>query len=255
MRYAFFAWYPNSLVVNGGNPNHEGNPYITYNLPTGTGARAAMEDVLTACKIDVTKYNGSSVNFSMKHRLAALDLLANSIITVKSLKEANPDMDFSGVADNAEVTVKNIKNLKLNLAGIKTTVKIPLNTDDVNEKQVASGSLSPSYEDFDCTDVVIPYYGTSDDMKTLMGDNKLILIPQTEDVVVTLSLEYDVFVEGLANPIHYVRGTETVLTTTIKGLSEGFYHYLELTFTASGVYLQAKVEESWVDFPVYYEFE
>ncbi|MBR4845452.1 MAG: hypothetical protein IKU98_03435, partial [Bacteroidaceae bacterium] len=41
LSYAFFAWYPSNLVVNPDskgkyNPEHYGNPFITYTLPSGT---------------------------------------------------------------------------------------------------------------------------------------------------------------------------------------------------------------------------
>ena len=70
--YSFFAWYPTNLEFNTGATksdgtaikpyDFEGNPYIRYTLPTGVGARAAMEDVMTACRIDVTKYNITVTN-------------------------------------------------------------------------------------------------------------------------------------------------------------------------------------------------
>ena len=128
LRYSFFAWHPTSLVVNGGNVNYFGEPYISYSIENKT--RAQMVDVITACKIDVTKFNGSSVNFNMEHRLAALDILANSIITMKSLKEAHPEINFAneGISDNARITIENITALTLKLDTIKKDVSIPLNT-------------------------------------------------------------------------------------------------------------------------------
>lgn len=271
--YSFFAWYPTNLEFNTGATksdgtaiapvNFEGNPYITYDLPQGEGARAAMEDVMTACRIDVTKYNGSSVNFNMEHRLAALDILANNIITLKSLKEAFPDRDFTEIenaTDDVTITVENIAGLSLTLDAIKSSVKIPLNTNDDSEVMVASGSITPIYNDFVCTEISIPYYSTAEDMKTLMGDNKLILIPQTEQINASLTITYDVVVRvgnEIKMTIPYVRGSsaDKKLETKINGLEEKYYHYLELTFTATGVYLQAKVEETWEPIEIKYSFE
>lgn len=274
LRYSFFAWHPTSLVVNGGNVNYFGEPYISYSIASETPAdesktradesktRAEMVDVITACKIDVTKFNGSSVNFNMEHRLAALDILANSIITMKSLKEAHPEINFAneGISDNARITVENITALTLKLDKIKKNVSIPLNTSGTTVPLTAEGELTDViYNDFDCTGISIPYYSTADDMKTLMGDNKLILIPQTEDIEASLVISYDVVCTDGGNEyrIHYDRGNlETnKLETTIKGLQEKHYHYLELTFTASGVFLQARVDESWIPLRVDYEFE
>lgn len=262
LRYSFFAWHPatEDLVVNGGNVNYFGEPYISYSIEDRT--RAQMLDVITACKIDVTKFNGSSVNFNMEHRLSALDILANNIITMKSLKEAHPEIDFAkeGISDNAQVTVKNITNLALKLDRIKKSVRIPLNTNSATTVQITEGELTNViYNDFNCTDVSIPYYSTSDDMKTLMGEDKLILIPQTENIEASVVISYDVVCTDGGNTysIHYDRGNlETnKLETTIKGLEEKHYHYLELTFTATGVFLQANVNETWIPYRIDYEFE
>ena len=261
LRYSFFAWHPTDLEiieVNGGNVNYFGEPYISYSIDGKT--RAEMVDVITACKIDVTKFNGSSVNFNMEHRLAALDILANSIITMKSLKEAHPEINFAneGISDNARITVEDITALTLKLDKIKKNVSIPLNTSGTTMSLTAEGELTDViYNDFDCTNISIPYYSTADDMKTLMGDNKLILIPQAEDINASLVISYDVVCTDGGNEyrIHYDRGNLEELETTIKGLQEKHYHYLELTFTASGVFLQAKVNESWIPLRVDYEFE
>ncbi len=275
LTYAFFAWYPADLGFNTDakksdettiDPaDYEGNPYIRYTLPTGTGARAAMKDVMTACKIDVTKYNGSSVNFDMQHRLAALDIYGNNIILLEALQKAQPGLDYTGMTDdNTIITVENITGLTLTLPGIKSKVKIPLNTNDPTEVMEAEGNFTPTYDDFNCTNISIPYYSTSDDMKNLMGDDKLILIPQEENIHAILTIKYDVVVRvggkvKLTIPYDFgvtdSKEAEDALTTTIKGLAEGLYHYLELTFTAHGVFLQAKVEETWNELDINYSFE
>lgn len=273
LTYAFFAWYPDSLDFNTDakksdetpiDPaDYEGNPYIRYTLPTGEGARANMVDVMTACKIDVTKYNGSSVNFDMQHRLAALDIYGNNIITLEALQKAQPDSVYTGMTDdNTIITVENITGLTLTLPAIRNEVKIPLNTNDATEVMEVKGSISPTYGDFSCTDISIPYYSTSDDMKNLMGDDKLILIPQEENIHAKLTIKYDVVVRvggevKLTIPYDFgvSEGAEEALETTIKGLAEGLYHYLELTFTAYGVFLQAKVEETWNELDINYSFE
>ena len=164
----------------------------------------------------------------------------------------------------ATITVENITGLKLKLNSIKERVKIPLNTNDDAEVMEASGSLTPTYEDFVCNGISIPYYSMSEDMKTLMGEDKLILIPQTEPIEAAMEIHYDVVlrVDGdVKMTIHYDRGNISdpaatkKLETTINGLEEKYYHYLELTFTASGVFLQARVDETWEPLDIKYSFE
>ena len=297
LKHAFFAWYPVTrpnenangdpivIQVNGGNNNYEGEPYITYNLPTGEGivARQAMVDVMTACEIDQTKYNvennGGSINFQMKHRLAALDIVATSIIKAKDLKdtwkkkaEANADKaikdangnviitldQINAIADDATVTVKNISGLSLSLNSIKTSAKIYLNTMDATDpltQTIVSGTHTPTYTGFESSGVTVGYYNSVDNAMRLMGENeKLILIPQTESITANLAFTY--VVSCTSNGVTYeVTNTPTIAPTVIKGLLEGHYHYLLLTFTASGVYVKAQVEETWEPHNVYYDFE
>ena len=137
-------------------------------------------------------------------------------------------------------------------------MKIPLDTDDDEQKMAlldstATGIFSPTYTGFLSTDT-IPYYSNKAAMKSLMGkDEKLILIPQTESIPVTLGLKY--IVECAGYDREFVYRPKTDLTTTINALTEGYYHYLELTFTASGVFVKAKVNETWDSHRVDYEFE
>lgn len=264
--YSFFAWYPasTSVVANNGSASTEGSPFITYEIPTGTNseARQNMKDVMTACRIDITKYNAKTgVNFTMKHRLAALDILAASIITYKDMVDTLQKCGFptTGIDEIKPAVTVRVDSLCLTLNGIKKKVKIPLDTDDDEQKMVlldstATGIFSPTYTGFLSTDTIIPYYSNKAAMKSLMGkDEKLILIPQTESIPVTLGLKYIVKCEGYDR--EFVYRPKTDLTTTINALIEGYYHYLELTFTASGVFVKAKVNETWDSHRVDYEFE
>lgn len=262
--YSFFAWYPTSVVANNGSASTEGSPFITYEIPTGTNseARQDMKDVMTACRINITKYNAKTgVNFTMKHRLAALDILAASIITYKDMVDTLQKCGFTTAGiDEIKPAVKvKVDSLCLTLNGIKKKVKIPLDTDDDEQKMVlldstATGIFSPTYTGFLSIDTIIPYYSNKAAIKSLMGkDEKLILIPQTESIPVTLGLKYIVECEGYDR--EFVYRPKTDLTTTINALTEGYYHYLELTFTASGVFVKAKVNETWDSHRVDYEFE
>ena len=289
LKHSFFAWYPTTLYANGStgndynNPAYEGEPYITYDLPPGVDkdARQAMVDVLTACELDQTKYNveqnGGSINFEMKHRLAVLDIVGTSIITAKGIKETwgiadynngndVPLLDKNGVVidtaliDNSvPVKVKEITNLTLKLDNIRTSAKIFLNTTNPNDpltQTIVSGNHIPTYTGFETNGIELNYYSSVDEAKELVSDSeKLILIPQPDDISATLTIKYVVAVTNKNGVTYEMEYTQNNLTTTVKGLEEGHYHYLLLTFTASGIYVKAQVEEAWEPYPVYYDFE
>ena len=266
-KYAFFAWYPSSeeatekgvnLQVNGGTTTaatYEGNPYITYNLPTGTdkAARGLMYDVMTACELDYEKAEGINVPLTMKHRLAALDVLAISMINPKSLNEAWKLTGDAAYKDNDVITVK-VTDMSLKLESIKTSVKIPLNTNETTEQLVASGSATPTYTGF--TLGTIPYYtGADNNLIELVGaTEKLILIPQTEVISATISLSYQILCNGTPISKDGIVEASDSETITINGLKEGVYHYMLVTFTKSGILLQAHADNTWEEKRVEHEF-
>lgn len=262
LSYAFFAWYPSNLVVNPGNngeynEEHYGNPFITYTLPTGVNrdARKQMYDVVTACEIDYTKAaGGTTVTFNrMQHRLAALDIKANSLINADALKDSYTE--FKNVSSDAAVTV-DITNISLTLNGIKTNVKIPLNTEDATEKMEATGSMNKTYTGFQGA-TGIKYYlvenadGTYTvlDPTSLVGDDELlILIPQEEDITAAIQVEYTVKCGGISKDFSFnTANPQTKVDITINGLESGYYHYLLLNITKSGLFIEAKKNTSWVN--------
>lgn len=238
LKYAFFAWYPTTLVANGGNIEYEGAPYITYKLPEGENraARQSMVDVLTGCRIDYTKRDGLTVPLKMKHRLAALDIKAKSLITGRALKDTYSG-DFGSVADDAEVVV-DVTSLSLTLKGIHTSVNIPLDDTDDSQQMVATGSvLNKTYTGFDATNDV-----TAGDPVSLVGNDELLmLIPQDDDIEVSVNVSYTVECSGTSKAFTY--STDA----TINGLEGGVYHYLLLTFTKSGLFVQANKAVTWKD--------
>lgn len=274
LKYAFFAWYPEYLVPNDGKDTdnktdefYVGKPFITYELNTGSGkeSRQAMIDVMTACRTDyIRSISGPSVSLTMKHRLAALDIKAMSVVDAKSLKKYltdNEQLDeANSIADNSVVTVK-FSNLKLKLNSIKSGAKIPLNTepDDNNEIEPieplkndngTDKTFVPEYSGFDC-DVPVPYYNDEDDIIDLVGvDEKLILIPQTEEITATLSFTYDVLCDGekidFASGSYPPTGAGSNSDIPIYGLEEGKYHYLLITVAKSGISVKVVVEgDNW----------
>ena len=242
LKYAFYAWYPASLVANGGNTNYEGSPYITYTLPEGKdgAARRNMLDVLTACQIDYTKRDGMTVPLKMNHRLAALDVKVNSLISAKALKETY-NSEFGAVADNAPVTI-DVTSFTLTLNGIHTTAKIPLNDQDGDGEIEASNKVNRTYIDFNDVTGIAENTSTS-----IVGDDELlILIPQSSTIDVSLVISYTIKCGG-EEMSFTVDTTNPRLDIKINGLESKVFHYLELTLTKSGLFVQANKAVSWED--------
>lgn len=261
LSYAFFAWYPSHLVVNPGNngtsnSNHVGNPFITYTLPAETDrdARKNMYDVVTACEIDYKKaLGGTTVTFSnMQHRLAALDIKTNNMVDASALKETYTE--FGDVNSDSPVVV-DVTALSLTLKGIKTSVRIPLNTDDDSEQMVASGSENKTYTGFKGASD-IPYYlkektdGTMEILPptSLVGEDELlILIPQTENIDVAVNVGYTIKCGGKSRDFTFnTADDKTKLDITIEGgLESGYYHYLLLNLTKSGLFVSIDKGVTW----------
>lgn len=246
LKYAFFAWYPASLAANGGNSNYEGSPYISYSLPTGVDrtARKEMLDVLTACKVDYTKGDGMTVSLDMNHRLAALDVQVNSLINAQGLKDTYSS-EFSSVADDAPVTI-DVTAFSLTLNGIYTEAKIPLNDKDANEKIVASSPANKTYTGFAGASDIAYKSPTS----IVGSDEMLILIPQATPITVGLSMSYTVKCGGITKAFT-VQSTNPngtgyqALDIEIEELDEGYFHYLTLSLTKSGLFVHADKAVSW----------
>lgn len=246
LKYAFFAWYPASLVANGGNSNYEGSPYISYSIPTGVDrtARQNMLDVLTACQIDYTKRDGMTVPLKMNHRLAALDVKVNNLISAKALKETYNSV-FGTVGDGAPVTI-DVTAFSLTLNGIHTTAKIPLNDKDANEKIVPSNPVNRTYTGFAGASSI-----AQNSPKSIVGsDEMLILIPQDTPITVGLSMSYTVTCGGITKAFT-VQSTNPngtgyqALDIKIEELDEGYFHYLTLSLTKSGLFVHADKAVSW----------
>ena len=261
LKYAFFAWYPSTLKANGGNDSYEGLPFITYNLPLGTGrdARMNMYDVLTANEVGYTKSNGLSVDLQMVHRLVALDIKAASLINAKALKDTYGDNKTTNyisawdesTLDNSEPVYLKVDDIKLTLNKIKTSARIELNPTFVGKSLTATGELTPTYVDFAGADR-IGYLTTEDDIHSLVGnDEKLILIPQEDPINVTIELDYHITCNGHTKDFDDVK----VEGVKINKLSENTYNYLLINFTKSGLFVKALSNDVWEDVNVKHEFE
>ena len=246
LKYAFFAWYPANLVANGGSSNYEGSPYIAYSLPDGTDkeARKDMIDILTACRIDYSKRDGMTVALDMNHRLAALDVQVKNLINAKALKETYSS-EFGTVADSAPVTM-DVTDFSLTLNGICTEAKIPLNDKDANEKIVASGSVDRTYTGFTGATSIEENSPTS----IVGNDEMLILIPQTTPITVALQMNYTVKCGNVekgftVQSVDPNGANYQPLEIEIDELESGIFHFLTLSLTKSGLFVQAEKAVLW----------
>lgn len=249
LKYAFFAWYPDSLVANGGSADYIGSPYITYTLPTGVdrSTRVKMRDVMTACRIDYQKKEGLSVKFQMEHRLAAFDIFAVSMVNAKAVNDIwkGKVEGFDSVPEDTEVTIA-VTELDLQLDSIRRTVKIPLDSKDATKVLVATDTIPTiTYTGFDGYDAM----QYSEQISLVGTDEKLILIPQEQTIKAKITGKYTITCNGLSQ--EYPISSDDI---NIYGLEDGVLHYLLLTITKSGVFVQVGEKEAWHNTDVEYEF-
>ena len=244
LKYSFFAWYPKSLQVNGGDNNYEGKPYLSYSLPDD---KENMLDILTASRIDYTKADGIRVQFSMSHRLSALDMRAISLVNAKAVKDTFDE--FKSISDDAEVTV-DISNIELTLNSIFTNVTIPLCPD---EKISASNKVEKTFTGFDgCTGMK---YNTDPIKATLLvgTDQKLILIPQKDKLEATITLDYVIKCGNITK--EFKDRNVNKVKVEISDLPENAYQYLLVSVTKSGLIVRPSVQNLWEVEDINYDFE
>ena len=226
-KYSFFAYYPANVETI--SATHEGNPYIVYTLASRENP-AALKDVMTANVID-TDASARTVNFTMKHRLSAIDVVGRN---------------FNDEGKSVEVSklVINFTNL------FHQKVTIPLNfNDEPNLKHVKGDTLTGNAAKANYTlinnDKLKVNSGGSE---TLLSNGKtMIVIPQTDYLEGTIDLTFKN--EG---------GSEVTKTEDLNMNCEilsGRRYYIQLTFTQDNVTIAIIQSEEWGDKNIDYEFE
>lgn len=231
LNYAFFAWYPNNFVANDGNANYEGDPYIKYTLPD---SRSEMVDLMTACELNYTKSKGPAVPLQMGHRLSALDLRGTSLVTAASLAD---DVDFTGIDTDANVELE-VTSLSVTLDKIATQATFSLNTVESGVTHCTpSNYQKKTFDGFVGESVRVQ----RSEIRSLVaiGDH-LILIPQNESITATVTASYTISCDGKSKNYNDMVGQ-----ATISNLAEGSYHYLLITFSKSGIFVEENKGTSW----------
>ena len=236
-KYAFFAFYPMEEdldegsrrvnIIDGGKPttytSTAPTPAIKYTMDatSADNLKASMVDVLTAAHKD--QYWKSSTE--------------NSFINKQSDDFV---LEFSHRLSSLEVSMKNsssgtikINSLVLTISGIKNvSTIIPLD---------GNAQIPTALEDPMTATFTINF---EEDEKTIVADptrikDKLIFIPQDEDISIAMSIEYtDSYSES---------SLEKVITDLKTPLTEGCKHMLQLNFVDYNVYVM--VVNEWENAP------
>ena len=227
-KYTFFAYYPYtnqnvSLVNLDGTPYTGGVPAIKYTMNTNAFS-SSMVDVMTA-PAQTDKYwnsasdnnvNNSDVRFQFTHRLSSLGL------NVK----------------NSTVGNITITNVIMVIDGIKyTSAVIPLN--DADEKYTGPQSSLLQGFALALTDEEMSVVATGKEVA-----DKLIFIPQTDNVSITLTINYQ-RQYGESNPTYDSFTTTTPLTTS---LLKGIKNIIYVNFMDSNTYVMIR-SNAWDDGP------
>lgn len=211
-RYAFFAYYPIEhgalLLVNldGKEDYTAGVPAIKYTM-NSDDIYASMTDVMTAeAKTDL-ETSDTSVLLTFSHRLSSLG--------VKVKNSSSGDIVLNSVS--------------LNISSIKyQSIVIPLDGSPVTKTAFASAHAS-EMELAEVAETSLTAGGESE-----LAD-KLIFIPQDEDLTATVTIEYTRNAVG-EDPYSYEGYTETrTLPAQTTILEEGKKHLILLNFTDSTV--------------------
>jgi hypothetical protein len=219
--YAFFAFYPHDLTLvnrDGSTPYSGGIPAVKYTNPSLD--KSEMTDVMTAPAY-IDKFWKSSaeggnnlpsgeVSFTLQHRLSALGVkVMNSSdgdITVKSITLAVSGLRYSDMTLPLDYNEEGTST--------KTTVETPL-----------AGTFTLSLGDTGQT------FETSQEPKYGELSDKLIFIPQSENVTINVTIEYT---RSAYDEYSEVTGSKTI-EGLITALVEGQKQMISFNFTDSKV--------------------
>ena len=229
-KYSFFAYYPNSVSNNyvslvnlSGTTYTPGAPSIKYTM-TPADLKASMVDLMTASPqkdLDGSDSGVTSqdVTFNFSHRLSCLGL------KVRNSSDGGIILD----------------EIIFHISGIKyKEIVIPLDGSEVS-KTAENPSISADL-DFTLSDEE-SQLALSDE---LVISDKLILIPQTENITVNVEIHY------IRIPVNGYDGYEDTFVSQalVTQLIEGNKHLVQINFTDSKVDVNPVVAtEGWVEIP------
>lgn len=215
-KYAFFAYYPIDIdiVDKNGNPYSSGTPAVKYSL-NAADLKSNMVDLMVSehhKDLSYNSTNGGNVAFTFLHPLSALGIK---------------------VINSTSATIT-ITSATLELSGIKySDIIIPLDGTAV-KTTAAQSPISASI-------LSVPLTGEAFASGSNELTDKLIFIPQSEDISVSVKVNYTRQYEGAATQ------TGTFESSALETpLRKGKKHLIHLNFTESTV--TATIQEgAWKD--------
>lgn len=225
-KYSFFAYYPYELSPSAADK--EGNPYVTYTLASRQDA-TLLFDVMTAQVIDTDGTSGN-VNFTMKHRLSAIDVIARNFM------ENGISVEVSDVSIHFD-------NL------LYDNVQIPLNYEEEPDLVYGATSNTPT--------ATYPLFSEkttidSGSEATFTANGKsMIVIPQKDFLKGEITLTYK---NSKADAV--VNENKVIPFDMGKEIMPGRRYGIQLTFTEEDVTIAIVESEEWAEIEdIYHEFE
>ena len=206
-KYAFFAYYPIdkvNIVDKNGDSYSAGTPAIKYSI-NATDLKSNMVDVMVSAPhkgLDYNSTTGGNVAFTFSHPLSALGIK---------------------VTNSTSATIT-ITSATLELSGIKNSnIIIPL--DGSNEKTITAQSPISASIGLNIPSAGETFANGSDEVA-----DKLIFIPQSENISVSVKVNYTRQYEGTAAQ------TGTFESSPLETpLVKGKKHLIHLNFTETTV--------------------
>ena len=246
--YSFFAYTPVADNITPSGSGVYGNPYIDYTFPRGD--LAAQQDVMTADNLHID-YTAHSVEFSMQHRLTAIDVTANNLYS-----------------NGTEVKITSMSITLENLLYDK--VRIPLNTTNKIAMTYPAGMASNKTANYNLlrdNKPITVASGVINALLTPQGANTtMIVIPQEQYIENGDGDTEDFTLTGKVNVGYqiYENGTQTCSVTAKdyvfsfdRSLVSGQRYYVQLNFAEGNVTVGIIQADSWEEYPndVNHDFE
>lgn len=246
-KYTFFAYYPYGLETSGSDV--DGEPYISYTFNSGD-----MIDLMTSYKVeDVDNTYSNSVGFTMKHRLAALDIYVSNYMADSkndAVKMVISNLLFKPLLKHDSITLWMDPKYKTS-SSLPYGVKERSNTSVIPEFEIPDIMIGPESS-----------VNITDEQSSTM-----IVIPQDGGLTGTISFDFSFIDASTGSPVEvYMMGTggqqlvsggsvENMAFSINKDIEEGQRYYLHIIFINGLVTLEASSSTIWEDKDIEIEIE
>ena len=233
--YAFFAYCPFELTVS--PKDLEGNPYVDFEFKRNDLANQV--DVMTGQVIDAD-YKTRSVAFDMKHRLTALDVVANNLYT--------------------DVTEIQVTSMTIKLENILyDKVRIPLNMRDEPGLDYSHGEANDKTAEYNLlpsgTGSITNKPNTP--LTSSEANTTMILIPQNQSPEMAYNIKgsIEVAYKTLSNGTTVISTTQNKDFVISRDLIPGYRYYIQLNFAAGDITVAILESDMWDELRIKHDFE